>query len=136
MSRTKSVATSVDLAYASYDLAKWPLSKDYRYIGKCATCKTPRSALVPHTLMKYTYYIGQVGGQMDKSVTFGYDLHSDGKNFLRALTCSNCGSDDVRLKAVKGTYNPDVGCDPRCMNAKGPNCECSCNGANHGAAWG
>lgn len=24
-------------------------------------------------------------------------------------------------------------CGPRCMGATGPNCECSCGGANHGA---
>lgn len=25
-----------------------------------------------------------------------------------------------------------VPCDPRCVNARGPKCECGCNGANHG----
>jgi hypothetical protein len=135
-SRHKSVAFSSDVAYAGYDLAKYPERKEYRYLGKCASCKTPRSALVPHTLMKYTYYYGAVGGRMDKSVSFGYELFTEGQNFLRTLTCAACGSDDVRLKGVKGTFNADVACDPRCMNARGPNCECSCNGANHGAAWG
>ena len=24
-------------------------------------------------------------------------------------------------------------CDGRCTNAKGPNCDCQCNGANHGS---
>jgi hypothetical protein len=135
-SRHKSVAFRSDVAYAGYDLAKWPETKDSRYLGKCFACKTPRSALVPHTLMKYTYYYGAVGGPMDKSVSFGYELHTTGLNFLRGLTCAECGSDDVWLKPVKGTYNEDVACDPRCMNARGPNCECSCNGSNHGSAWG
>jgi hypothetical protein len=135
-SRHKSVAFRSDVAYAGYDLAKYPETKDYRYLGKCASCKTPKSALVPHTLMKYTYYYGPVGGRADTAVSFGYELFTEGKNFLRTLTCSACGSDDVRLKGVKGTYNADVACDPRCMNAKGPNCECSCGGALHGSAWG
>jgi len=26
-------------------------------------------------------------------------------------------------------------CDARCMNAIGPNCECSCGGANHGGGY-
>jgi len=26
-------------------------------------------------------------------------------------------------------------CDARCMNAFGPDCECSCGGANHGAGF-
>jgi hypothetical protein len=25
-------------------------------------------------------------------------------------------------------------CDPRCMGAQGPACECKCDGANHGRA--
>lgn len=27
-------------------------------------------------------------------------------------------------------------CDPRCMGATGPRCECSCGGANHGGSFG
>ena len=33
---------------------------------------------------------------------------------------------------VRGSYNEEKFCDGRCMGAKGPNCECSCGGENHG----
>ncbi len=42
----------------------------------------------------------------------------------------------MMLTPVKGTINLDKSCDGRCMNATGPNCECSCAGQNHGGAWG
>lgn len=36
--------------------------------------------------------------------------------------------------AVKGTKS-NHRCDARCVNSKGPNCECSCGGENHGKAY-
>ena len=36
-------------------------------------------------------------------------------------------------EAIRGTFSPHKRCDARCMYAKGPNCECNCGGANHGA---
>ena len=30
---------------------------------------------------------------------------------------------------------PEHKCDARCMASRGPSCECSCGGANHGASW-
>lgn len=38
------------------------------------------------------------------------------------------------LKFGRGRYSADHKCDARCINAKGPNCECSCGGHNHGAS--
>lgn len=35
---------------------------------------------------------------------------------------------------VKGTVT-DCPCDGRCTSAKGPNCDCSCGGANHGSDY-
>lgn len=38
------------------------------------------------------------------------------------------------IRPIKWTYRPDpTECDGRCMGAKGPNCDCKCKGANHGA---
>lgn len=42
---------------------------------------------------------------------------------------------DLNFKRIEGTYNPQKSCDARCMNATGPNCECSCGGANHGGKY-
>lgn len=35
-------------------------------------------------------------------------------------------------RPIRGHYNAARRCDARCMYAKGPDCECSCGGANHG----
>ena len=39
---------------------------------------------------------------------------------------------ELRFTPVNGRYVEGHVCDGRCMNAIGPNCECSCGGANHG----
>lgn len=38
------------------------------------------------------------------------------------------------LKPVKGVHNADKTCNARCVSATGMDCECSCAGAQHGAA--
>ncbi len=49
-------------------------------------------------------------------------------------TCPRCG---LKHYAERKIYRPrgakDHKCDGRCLAAKGPNCECSCRGKNHGA---
>lgn len=49
----------------------------------------------------------------------------------RGIWCDDHGP--MRVEALKATYNPDVVCDGRCVNARRASCECSCNGANHGS---
>jgi hypothetical protein len=47
--------------------------------------------------------------------------------------CPKCKvNDSVSWNAVAGTYNPKEKCGAKCHNAKGPNCDCSCKGENHG----
>jgi hypothetical protein len=41
----------------------------------------------------------------------------------------------LTVTEIKGIVNVDKTCDGRCMNATGPNCECSCGGENHGGSW-
>jgi len=41
----------------------------------------------------------------------------------------------LSVTAIRGIVNVDKSCDGRCMNATGPNCDCSCGGANHGGSW-
>ncbi len=42
---------------------------------------------------------------------------------------------NLRWTRVDGRHNDEVRCDARCEGAKGPSCECSCGGANHGGRW-
>jgi hypothetical protein len=36
-------------------------------------------------------------------------------------------------RIIRGTFSAAHRCDARCIYAKGPDCECACAGANHGA---
>lgn len=38
----------------------------------------------------------------------------------------------IWFKRIDGKISDVHVCDARCLNATGPNCECSCGGANHG----
>jgi hypothetical protein len=51
----------------------------------------------------------------------------------RQLAAFDLLSCDWKVSQVKGTTNPAVKCDGRCTHAKGPNCDCSCGGKNHGS---
>ncbi len=52
------------------------------------------------------------------------------------VVCPDCGKEfGLGGKPVKGTLNPAVKCGERCRTARRADCECSCDGANHGAGW-
>lgn len=36
---------------------------------------------------------------------------------------------------IKGKLSNKHECGSKCMASKGPSCECSCGGANHGKGW-
>lgn len=40
----------------------------------------------------------------------------------------------LSYQAIKGTVT-ECPCDGRCTSAKGPNCDCSCGGQNHGSDY-
>lgn len=41
----------------------------------------------------------------------------------------------LRWQRIEGKHSAGRRCDDRCIFARGPNCECSCAGANHGRGW-
>lgn len=49
--------------------------------------------------------------------------------------CRDCHR-PTRGQAIRGRFSAAHRCDARCIYAKGPDCECSCGGANHGAGHG
>lgn len=59
------------------------------------------------------------------------------ENGRRCLQCGEWTIYPCRLertvRVIEGSAHK---CDSRCTNAVGPNCECSCNGKNHGSAAG
>lgn len=64
---------------------------------------------------------------------FPYSANVAAAMTAAGLVCPDHGA-TMTYRGVKVTYNPDKICDGRCMNAKRPNCDCSCSGENHGKA--
>jgi hypothetical protein len=90
-------------------------------IGTCKRCKrthrqtgtrtvreerTDRTFLRPHRVTRYTGLVEVV-----------------------------CCGRSVGMVDIRGRKT-DHECDERCLSATGPNCECACGGANHGASHG
>jgi hypothetical protein len=48
--------------------------------------------------------------------------------------CPQCGR-EMSWNYLKHVLVVEHRCDSRCAYARGPNCECSCDGANHGKGW-
>lgn len=66
--------------------------------------------------------------------------HQDGECMkwwgLRAESprvCAECGSDRLVETYIRGKVSEQV-CGDKCLTARGPACECSCGGHNHGRA--
>jgi hypothetical protein len=51
------------------------------------------------------------------------------------LRCPECGCNLPKSNRVEGHYSEKHVCGAKCMGAKGPNCDCQCGGANHGANY-
>lgn len=54
--------------------------------------------------------------------------------FVPSVDCPECGT-KLYGKVIDGRHSEKMLCGPRCLAAKGPSCECSCAGENHGATW-
>ena len=99
-----------------------------RWIGRCKQCKTPLAVMLPHQAFEIATY-------MDGSKAYSRIVHRPTltTRLLAPDACPSCGK-RIRLQPVKGTFSESRKCDARCTGATGPNCECQCGGANHGAA--
>lgn len=53
-------------------------------------------------------------------------------DMMGALRCPDCRCNLPKGGRVEGHYREDVKCGPRCLNAKGGDCDCQCGGKNHG----
>jgi hypothetical protein len=67
--------------------------------------------------------------------------HLDGEKLVRNCqlfafgVCPTCGNNHPTQRLIRYAKYPSLHqCGARCRAAKGPNCECSCSGANHGSA--
>lgn len=100
------------------------------YMHRCKACKAARRV---HWTHEYTaiggYYAQKVDHKWEPGASVTV-LPSWGRLDCPAIAC-RCGG-AMPGKRMTHAHNPDVPCDSRCTSARGHNCECSCNGANHG----
>ena len=96
-----------------------------RTLGRCATCKFAHRVDVTTKRVQWVTDAGRPGGF--KSIETPGVEDWNGRLFTRCI----CGG-SVELKGIRG-FASTKKCDARCLNAVGPDCECSCVGANHGA---
>jgi hypothetical protein len=51
------------------------------------------------------------------------------------IVCRGCGM-NRSAEMVRGKVSHKHLCGAKCLASKGPSCECSCGGKNHGASYG
>jgi hypothetical protein len=104
-------------------------------IGKCRDCKQTSRVTYTTTRTVTKRRWAQVGVSTYYTTYIQYGVIRSGF-FTRAAddyTCPRCGAYAWNAKAIDGFKVDECPCDARCTNAKGPSCNCSCGGANHGA---
>ena len=69
----------------------------------------------------------------ETSVNGGPFIRRPLESQIAAIACACGGHAPGRL--IHATTSSRHKCDARCMAATGPVCNCSCNGANHGASY-
>jgi len=52
----------------------------------------------------------------------------------RRIECRGCGG-KLWARSVLGVVSEHVLCGAKCLASKGPTCDCSCGGENHGASY-
>jgi hypothetical protein len=85
--------------------------------------------LAPRTFARTNRFLGRC---LDCVLPIAREIEHQG-NFQR-VRCPGCGK-EVQLERVSAKVDEMVPCDPSCMMATGPDCECACGGENHGCSW-
>lgn len=102
---------------------------------RCGFCKQRFMSELspPRTIALHAATCEKVQSWMDKRgpIWYAYDFRMGNHDKIRKALMDQveCYFDCTPLKGRKVETVP---CDARCTGARGPNCECSCGGANHG----
>jgi len=105
-----------------------------RWFLKCRSCKVPWAMDTDNRIKRNGYSIWP---DVDMA-SYGPCPHcgENPKGNDRLFNYNKHGKPHKVMGMVKQNrlFNlfADVPCDGRCTNATGPNCDCSCNGHNHG----
>ncbi len=104
--------------------------KTFPFIGRCSKkgCKTASRVDVEGKEVKRLSYSlpGVPGSAQYSNVT----VPAWGP-FQLGIHCA-AHKRPLHFDRIMGNFNPEHKCDSRCLGAIGPNCDCSCGGANHG----
>lgn len=106
--------------------------KTTRYFGKCKACKAP----VVVNARQGNVYPMPVGGKFVDNVhcmSSAFTLMPFHVVVSEGYVLCKCGVPCRTLKALSATFSDKHVCGAKCLNSKGPSCECSCGGANHGS---
>jgi hypothetical protein len=121
------------LLHRRYGLAHGERAQQ-RYIAKCKACGTVTSGVTSgQNPRRYKEDPQRTGDLYTYAQPKGEPAQATPGSIV--LDCRGCGRPRY-AKLVRGIYNPEVACSPRCMSATGTTCECSCAGKNHGGAYG
>jgi hypothetical protein len=106
-------------------------------IYNCKRCKVARRVEYPIHLSHGDYRVDSKGQHQPSSVWIS--ACGGGKPTVyggdtKMGICSSCGK-MMTPGILKGYLKPEHVCNGICMSSRGPNCECSCGGANHGKSW-
>jgi len=131
---------------AHLSFTDWTPGTVSRWIGKCPQCKTARRVEVRQDVRLTWQYSTPDKMAFSKRV-YQYEVLSAGTrhyvhkggNYVMAMCDALCTDAHKEAhwflcKRIEGVYNDGIKCNAKCMNATGPNCECSCAGENHGGA--
>lgn len=95
------------------------------YIGKCVVCGTRYYAATDTE--RAGMFCSCREGIACSIVNHGHGLQGGLPGIDHPVTA-------IKWAEVKAAKSDRI-CDDRCMNAKGTDCACQCDGRNHGAGW-
>ncbi len=107
----------------------YQLEKLYKYVEKIENGESlPKRIYIGRCKVKGCKFAKQV---INTEIIDGWNIK---KNYPQAIECPE-HKRPVYFEPVNYKHKEGHKCDARCMNARGPNCECSCGGENHGSSY-
>jgi hypothetical protein len=77
----------------------------------------------------------RVGFGMRDTIVYGRIINGLFRRASEDTQCPRCLAwHSWNAKRIQG-FQTEHECNVKCMSSKGPSCECSCGGANHGKSW-
>lgn len=111
------------------DYVQYKNGEPVRFVGRCRRCKKFHRVEGPMEVERVHRRRGRLGPHGTDVWKGRWVLSVECE--CRDGTVTN-GRTLVQLERVHATARTDHECGPRCVNATGPACSCSCRGKNHG----